>query len=295
MNEVTGSTGVDRYDPFRGFALRVDFLGPPGVGKSTLCEAVMLATPEWVSLRQARALALDNVYKQIPSMPLCRRSKLFLRMMAHGFKQYLWRGIPRSFPETCPIDALRDGAFRAFIKDYHGLVEALSEHWFDPDMALPSRVQRYEEMVQWTRDWLFSLTFCGPVKILADNSRLTRGVSEILSNPDEPRAEEVAKEYIESPLQPSGIIHLVASTALMVERIKQREQSTGGVRNPSHQGLSDAELRVYCQKRLEANERAMAFFHSRKIPFLRIESGEALSDNVRSVQAFLRDLQGARN
>jgi hypothetical protein len=210
-------------------------------------------------------------------------------LIAHGISHYLFKGIQTPFGGR-ELDALQDELLLAFLADDHGLIEALIEHWHDPDVKLAPRTIRYDEMLKRIRDWLFIITY-SEAFILADNSRLTRGMSEMLSNPEFPAGTEMASRYLQSAFRPSGVIHMVAPEPLIIERIKTREQETGGWRNPGHQDLDDVALTAYSLRRLEVNEHAMAFLRSNNVPTLQIDASSDLVDNVEKVQQFLTKIQ----
>jgi hypothetical protein len=280
-------------------AIRVDFLGPPGIGKSTLCKRVVTAAAaretmssdaKWLDIAQARKRAVKLAYRnEIPCIPVVRRPARFCRLIAHGISHYLFKGIQAPFGGR-ELEALQDELLLAFLADDHGFIETLIEHWHDPDVKLAPRAIRYDEMLKCIRDWLFIITY-SEASILADNSRLTRGMSEMLSNPEFPDGVEMASAYLQSVFRPSGVVHMVAPEPLIIERIKMREQETGGWRNPGHQDLDDVALTAYSLRRLEVNEHAMAFLRSNNVPTLQIDAASDLVDNVEKVQQFLTKIQ----
>lgn len=280
-------------------ATRVDFLGPPGIGKSTLCKHVITAEAgrdgisrdaRWLGIVQARKRAVKHAYQnEIPCIPVARRPARFCRLIAHGVSHYLFKGIQTPFGGR-ELDALQDELLLAFLADDHGLIEALIEHWHDPDVKLAPRTIRYDKMLKRIRDWLFIITY-SEAFILADNSRLTRGMSEMLSNPEFPAGTEIASRYLQSAFRPSGVIHMVASESLIIDRIKTREQETVGRRNPGHQDLDDTALSIYCQRRLKVNEQAMEFLRSNNVPTLQVDAASDILDNVGKVQQFLTKVQ----
>jgi shikimate kinase len=270
---------------------RVDFLGPSGVGKTTLCQAVLedLQAP-WVGMAEARIRARNQAYRHvIPRLTPVRRVTTCLRQLLHIFTYLLLRGDQRPLFNNGKVDILEDDLFDRILQSHHGLIEALADDWFDPDMELPSRAKRYDEMLRWCREWLFTIHYAGPVSILADNSRLTRGMAEILSNPERPDAQQLGLDYLASPLSPQAIIHLTATPEEIVQRIKTREQA-GGVRNSAHRGLNDEALLAYSCRRLQVNSAAVAFFATQELPTLEINASARHVENGLKVRAFLNEV-----
>lgn len=296
---LEGEASIGRQtgeSPSHERALRVDFLGPPGVGKSTLCQAVLsdgdreyretAPNAKWVSISQARAMARQRVFGHlVPVMPITERIMSFLRLLRHGAKSFLFDGHLLPFP-TNPISCVEEGLLTRFLEDSHSCFEALAEQWFDPDMVMPSKALRYSELLAWTKDWLFLTSQCGNVRILADNSRFTRGFAELLSNADCPERRSLAEDYLSSAMAPDGVIHLDGDPDLVLSRIHQREQ-TRNWRNEAHLELSDRQLINYTSRRNRINSTAVEFFRSRGVAVVSLEASMSLNENTKKVREFL--------
>ena len=277
--------------------IRVDFLGPPGVGKSRLCKSALgdtcISRRGWVGIDETRVLAENNVYRHsLQSMQFLGRIRLFMALLRYGTRNYLIRGQRRPFVSSRKLERIQISGLHRFLEDFGPLFEAMVEQWFDPDMKLPCRAVRYDDLLHWTRDWLFLVNWSGPVLFLADNSRFTRGVSELLSNVrhDPSRREELAGLYLASPLGPQGIVHIDAASDLVLERIRDREQKKDGWRNTAHRGLSDGELLSYSDRRSHVNARAVRFFRSQGVAVLSLCGDSPLEEKTAELREFLSTL-----
>ena len=271
---------------------RVDFLGPPGVGKSTLCRIALAdhkIAASWISMPSAQHLAERRAYRlRGERLTIVQRMRLFIGLLRHGMQNYLVQG--RRSPFVCgrELDRLKDEVLNEFLQNEHILFDAMAEQWFDPDMPLPCRGARFHEMSRWTREWAFTMAFSGPVSILADNSRYTRGLAEFTSTTTLGKSDidQLICSYAESVLRPSGIIHIDADADLIVKRIKSR--ANDGSLNSAHEGLSTAALLAYTDKRLAVNRVAVDAFRSIGVPVLSLRAGLQADRQVSEIATFLR-------
>lgn len=282
-------------------ALRVDLLGPPAVGKTSLCRAFLAGSAaslgsdtqqwQWMSIGQACDLAARNVYRSAENrMPIGRRAAMFAALMRHGLKQFVLKGYRQSF-ELTDLQRVKVRLFDKFLSEHSELMEVISDQWFDPEAEMPPLTLRYYEMSKWAMNWLLATHLSGRVQILADNSRLTRGVSELLMNDrysDEVR-ESVLREYISSSLRPGGVVHVDGSGSLVLERARERKQKGNG-EHPAHRGLSDSELVRYSQRRSEVNRNAVKKLRSLGVPVLTLSASVAVSENLIIMSQFLEEV-----
>ncbi|WP_339908583.1 hypothetical protein [Symmachiella dynata] len=204
----------------------------------------------------------------------------------------MYRGHKKPFSLT-DLEELKKDLLKTFLEQHQHLFVSVTENWFDPDMAIPPLASRYDEMLSWTKEWLFSNTCAGPLRILADNCRFTRGVAELLSSQDYGTTASniaAAKSFIFSSVGPCGIIHVEAEAGAIVKRIKRREQETNGFRHPGHRNLSDRQLAAYSAKRNNVNSTAIAVFRDQGIPVITICGTTPLDENVKTAEVFLRDV-----
>lgn len=292
----------DRFRPVGSgmpeVALRVDFLGPPAVGKTSLCSAFLTSGEgsigsdtqqvKWMSIDQALELAARNVFRCAENrMSWGRRAVMFAALMRHGVKQFVLKGYRKSF-ELTDLQRVKCQLFEKFLSGHNQLLEVLSDQWFDPEAEMPPLTLRHYEMSKWVMNWLLATHLSGPVQILADNSRLTRGVSELLMNDrysNEVR-ESALREYLWSSLRPGGVVHLDGSASLVLERARERKLKGNG-EHSAHRGLSDQELIEYNQRRSEVNRNAVTEFRSLGIPVITLSASAETSENLDRMSQFL--------
>lgn len=290
------------------WALRVDMLGAPGVGKSTLLltaaqRGVLKCVPGrqdgWLTFDAAARLAERSAEKSARMYdPRCVRKGLPGAIRA--WARRLLMGIRTGREETSDIHELGRELIVGFLREHEAFFLAIVSLWFEPEMPLPPQSVRFAELLFWTTEWLFVLKYARGYRILADNARLTRGLAELLSKSEwttQPRIAEGISRFCQSGTGPAGVVHMTAPPELVLERVKKREADCGGWRHPGHCGLCDDEIISYTKRRNEVNARAVQFLASLGTPVLTIDGSEPLERNVGLLEGFLRALErrGARD
>jgi len=238
----------------------------------------------------AQCLAEQNALRHgVPMMRLSGRAKIYLRMLRHGMENYIWHGYRRPFklPE---LATLQEMLLVKFLEEHQASFVAVAEQWFEPDMCLPPLPMRYNELLHWTKIWLFSNKWAWPARILADNSRFTRGIAELISNDEYGTVDgnsAAAIDFCLSPMCPGGIVHIEADSDVILKRILSRQLETNGWRHPGHRNLTDKEILAYTEKRKERNASAVRFFRAQGVVVMTLSASTPINENVEMVQRFL--------
>jgi shikimate kinase len=272
----------------------VDLLGPPAAGKSTLCKAIFDTLHEdsmngWIDLSEAKQRAIRHAFSKAIPKPTAR-TRVF--ELIRAIKNFLTAqdGNLEAIPYfSSNFDYLRERMMESFATSHHCFLEALAEQWHDPDTPLPPKFERFHLVRQWIKELLFITSFVGDTKVIADNARLTKGMAELLSNPRFQNAQKIVSEYCQSPMAPTGIIHLAASVETVNQRFKQRHKESGRL-NPGHDSRSQTEIATYTARKNSVNEHAIGFFESQGIAVLNLTAESELRMNVSQVISFLKGL-----
>jgi hypothetical protein len=293
MEETSIQQIVERFRQNVPLSIRVDLLGPPAAGKSTLCGKVFASQQtksKWLGMEEAKAIATQSaIMNAMPAISLKRRLiKIFHLLSRCDSIRCAENFADCHSPFSLPL--LKDKLMETFTTFHDSFLEALAEQWHDPDTEMPPRFERFNKVRKWVSELLFITTFLGESKLLADNARLTKGMSELLSNRDVKDAEKIVSHYCRSPLAPSGIIHLAGNPKTIVERSQQRLSSSGTV-NPGHSSKSGEEIALYTDKRNAANKRAVRFFEQEKIAVLNLSAETPVDTNLNLTLNFLSNLK----
>ena len=283
-----------RFRSRQPLVTRVDLLGPPAAGKSTLCRTTFDLLDsgkksDWVDLPVAKQMAVQHAFKHaIPKQTAWMRASELARMIRDTVLPNNTNRAVNLYSARA-LNLLQEQIMESFSESHHDFMEALAEQWHDPDTPLPTRLERFNQVHHWIKDLLFISCFVGDAKLLADNARLTKGMAELLSNPRISNAEQIVTQYCESPLAPTGIIHLSARSETVHQHSKQREKESGRI-NPGHRSRSLSEVARYTERKNEVNEHAIHFYQKSGIAVLNLTAETDMRINANQVVDFLKGL-----
>ena len=281
--EVILAQCVEKFNKNVSLSTRVDLLGPPAAGKSTLCHEVLKkirseSNLQWVDIQEAKRLATHHVIQNvIPRIPIQQRVTQFIRRKIPLKDLYDADNHPACY-SGASIEKFKERLMEAFSELHHSFLEALAEQWHDPDTTIPPRFERFNQVRIWIRELLFLATFVGDARILADNARLTKGMAELLSNRSIHNADQIVAGYCRSSLAPKGIIHISGKPETILTRSRQRREQTGET-NPGHESRSPAEISHYTDTRNSVNKLAVDFFKKENIAILQLTAEADMQTN----------------
>lgn len=272
-------------------SFRIDLLGSPAAGKTTLCNELLSKahtdlSMRWVSIQEAKTRATQHAINTVlPQRSLRQR----LSMFNHALNLVTRNGyadVYLPYHPSCSLEKLKELLMESFSEIHHPMLEALAEQWHDPDTSTPPRFERFNKVRNWVRELLFVSTFTGDTKILADNARLTKGMAELLSNKNVNNAQQIVSSYCKSPLAPRGVIHLSGNPETILNMSLHRQKQSGEI-NPGHSSRSSEEIIRYTKIKNSVNELAVDFFKQEKIAILHLNSETDLRTNTDLTFEFL--------
>jgi hypothetical protein len=168
MEEPSIQQIVERFRKNVPLSIRVDLLGPPAAGKSTLCGKVFASQQtksKWLAMEEAKAIATQNaIMNAMPAISLKRRlikiSHLLSRSDSIRFAENF---ADCHSPFSLPL--LKDKLMETFTTFHDSFLEALAEQWHDPDTEMPPRFERFNKVRKWVSELLFVTTFLGESKL----------------------------------------------------------------------------------------------------------------------------------
>ncbi|MPS68061.1 MAG: hypothetical protein E2586_06170 [Novosphingobium sp.] len=255
------------HDPaFPGAERQVEFVGPPGVGKSAIYHAARARLGRqaiYRTVQEGRLLAatasLDQVspirrISYLSAFQLPRVGDVFARRLAaisseDSFRQMLHVHGP--FLECC-IEMARTGFGDAFARF----------------ARLPIMLEQLRDLHLWNR-------LPADVQILQQDALVQKGWASPPS---------LREAYFSSVPKPGAVVLVAARAGVIVERLRNR-----GRRISAHAGLDDNELHTATVDAAEAFALAAEHLRRRGVPVLEVNGEDQLSDAAEQVAQFLRN------
>jgi len=293
MLPSTHRTGSNR-------AIRIDFLGPPGVGKTTLIKSALASVRNagrsaarncFTDMDQALAIAARNCSRLAPRGRIgtgCFRS-------ANGHGRSFWyrviRLLSRRLANECvSLQKMED--VRDFVRKHASVVHVLVSEWFDPALRFEPLAARYYDFFEWIRPWIIATKYATDKIILADNSRFTKGIAWLLNSDKLVEAAGgicAVQACFQSIAGPSAVVCLNADPREIVSRVRYRQEH--GFVHPAHRDQDDEGIMAYTATWLSVNARATAVFRRWGVPTLVLDANAPIHTNVHSLLTFAENVR----
>lgn len=255
-------------------ANRIDFIGPPGAGKTSLINAIHNLEND--------CKARSNLIPQILSNCYRKERLSFLDLLQSLYHQV--RGEKR-------VSGIDTEKLRFFYSDHfdvhrHVLHSAYQRFSEDEEELEFVKLVRMQLLYNVLKDQLLLQHHQHSTSVgLFDDSFSNMLLLSILS--PNIGVEEFKKwaEPIRSTHFPDGVIYLKTNCEMLFRRLKSRKR-----KNSSHLHLDDDELRTSLQRQIDLYEKTEVLLHSIGVPVLKISTSRDQSTYVKESIEFISSL-----
>lgn len=251
---------------FPGSERQIEFVGPPGVGKSAIYHAVQTRLERRHSYRtvqEGRLLAaMANLDRVSPLRRISYRSAFRLPRIGEAYARRLAvTSMEDSFRHTlrnqadfleCCIELARTGVGDAFARF----------------ARLPILLEHLRDLHLWNR-------LPGAVQILQQDALVQKGWT---------CARQLREAYFSSVPKPGAVVVVTARPEVVVERLRGRER-----RINAHTDLSPSELHAATTSAAEAFQLGAELLRARGVPVLEVDGEADLPEAAEQVAEFLRN------
>ncbi|MBO9517968.1 MAG: hypothetical protein J7493_07855 [Porphyrobacter sp.] len=269
MNQLTAIVACPlqvEVPAFPGAERQVEFVGPPGVGKSAIYHAVrerLGAKSLYRTAQEGRFLSAKASLEHLG--PLQRLSYLSAFQLPRAGHVYA-----RRLAVTSSEDS-----FRLNLHHQEAFLECCSEMARTGFGDAFARFARLPIMLEELRDLYLWRRLPPAVQILQPDGLVQKGWV---------CARQTREAYFSSVPKPGAVVLVGARPEVILERLRTR-----GRRIHAHLGLSDSELLAASVEATEAFRTAAQVLRHRGVPVLEVDGEGPLHDSAEYVAEFLRD------
>lgn len=251
---------------FPGAERQVEFIGPPGVGKSAIYHAARARLGRRGSYRTAQEgrflAALASLHRVSPLQRLSYLSAFQLPRVGEVYARRLAvRSSEDSFRQTLH-------AQEAFLECCSEMARTGFGDAFAQFARLPIMLEELRDLHLWTR-------LPSEVHILQQDGLVQKGWV---------CARASREAYFSSVPKPGAVVLVAAPPEVVVERLRTR-----GRRIHAHLGLGDSELHAASVDAAEAFDLAAELLRRRGVPVIELNGEAPLTDSAEKVAEFLRN------
>lgn len=281
-------------------AIRIDFLGPPGVGKTTLIQSALALVRNtgrsagsryFTDMDRALAIAARNCLRLARGSPIgtgyLRSPNGCARSFWYVLIRLLSRGLVNRSASVPKTEDLRD-----FVRNHASVVHVLVSEWFDPALRSEPLAARYYDFFEWLGPWIIATKYAPDKIILADNSRFTKGIAWLLNSEKLVEAAggiSAVQSCFQSIAGPSAVVCLNADPKEIVSRVRHRKQH--GFVHPAHRDQDDEGIMAYTETWLSVNARAITVFRRWGVPTLVLNANAPIETNIDSLLRFAENVR----
>jgi hypothetical protein len=250
-----------------GAERQAEFVGPPGVGKSTLYRATLehldASSPYRTAQEGWHLAALASLNQTSPLRRVARRSAFLAPRIGAAYARR-------------HAAAATEEAFRQALQVHGPFLDCCIDMARTGFGDVVARFTRLPSMLEQLRDlYLWSLLPSG-LRILQQDALTQKGWA---------CAREAREAFFSLVPRPGAVIFVTAPADVVVDRLRNRSR-----RISAHVGLDDRGLDAATRDAAEAFELAAAFMKRRGVPALEVDGRGQPADVGRRIAGFLRDL-----
>lgn len=244
---------------------RIDFLGAPGVGKSTIYKALLsfisisTQNKKYYSEEEAILYSVRNYIRKNKNLEAFLIDILLI-----------FRKIRNPYISSIE-EKINKKIFEEFVLEHEKLFELVDRAYCMSDKSLYRKQYGYLSFNRKIRKYAI-LKECFPYIVIADES-LSQKVYGV--NPSECFNAQIIKAYFNTITVPNFLIHCVNDEVEVVNRILAREKTI-----PGHQGLTEAELVEKTKSSLLIAEIGAEILQQRGAQVIEVDTAKQVQENA---------------
>ena len=252
---------------------RIDFIGAPGSGKSTMYELLMRNRDrKWLTPEQAHRPVIAAYVSEEPSTRY--RFKYAL---------YKWSWPGSAVKENMRVSLIHDiGRHLVLERNWEEFISMLLGMIPQNIDIAGNRLWMVERLVFWVYSYLPVCMFPGDQKVCYDWSLSQRAIDREFF--EITQKQENAESFFRLMPPPAGVVHVTASEETITRRILERFDHQ---KNPEHQSVSQDEIKARTKKSLDIAETGIHIMKQREIPVCTVDTESPNENTIPQVQAFI--------
>ena len=262
---------------------RIDLMGVPGVGKSTLYKKLIKCRNKnfkFLTLEEAKFLIAR------------KHSTKAKKTMKDSLKDFLL--ITRVYKITTPD--LPDIVLRKKKREFLWDSKEKMDDFIDKSIKLIEESDRisllklydFSYFCESLENVLLLKKSTDEATVLIDESLAKR---PFLSHRDDKEYLDRISEYFYNMPIPDGIVFFRSSTSEVLARIEERKKKQGKI-IPGHKDLSKDELRKHVKAQIHVSEYGLTILRKRNIPILILDASNPIKTNSEKVISFIKEMEG---
>lgn len=213
---------------------RIDLIGAPGVGKSTLYKDI-----------------IKNFYDPAKCIDEYSAIKFSLYKYYHNKGVISWSVFLRFMPDIKVVRRVINSKsmpigkeFEDYVNEYYNFIDIVNNFYCNSDKDNYRKIYGYHWMIKTLINWSFYDRWLDHYTILSDESLSQKFIGVI---PSLDNYEKELKEYFFNYPVPNGLINLYNSPYHIVEQIKKRKKNEDYL-IPAHKNKNDSDILSYTKK-----------------------------------------------
>ncbi len=259
---------------------RIDFLGAPGIGKSTLYKALLREKlpANAITEKEAGRRALSNYVKRQPWDK--RVSYKALNTIPKLRKFYV---------STMELECQRE-AHAEFMKHYEDFYRTAAACLGKTGRSERRRAGGYHSFIKKNMRWaVIHKHFNDENAMILSDESLSHRIFLLL--PWSERSKDAARQYFSHLPAPQGVVHVTSDADTVRARIAERKEAAKKF-IPGHENLDESELIKRIEGTLELARTGAAVLADRGVSVLELDGGEPVPSNTKKIHYYIEELLG---